>query len=172
MRGRGAKKGTEGVAGGAVLGREGRKGAEVVWGTATRTDTDRHGRARTASVGDGFTWNLVERSECRGQRSGGTEQPEQPNSLLTQRARTKRKRRKRFFWGGGREGGDGAKRSLKHTGARPVDGAGRGDGARRGQRSGNSRLERAESRGRRSGGTEQPEQPLRSTSAAWSLAFD
>ena len=28
----------------------------------------------------------------------------------------------------GQGGGDGAKRSLKHTGARPVDGAGRGGG--------------------------------------------
>ena len=99
----------------------------------------------------GFTWNLKPGTLWRGQNAEvrGQEKPEQPNSLLTQRARTKRKRRKRFFWGGGREGGDGAKRSLKHTGARPVDGAGRGDGARRGQRSGNSRLERAESRGRR-----------------------
>ena len=33
----------------------------------------------------------------------------------------------------GRCGGDGAKRSLKHTGARPVDGAGRGRGRAEGE---------------------------------------
>jgi len=31
-------------------------------------------------------------------------------------------------WQGGGVGGDGARRSLKHTGARPVDGAGQGKG--------------------------------------------
>ena len=45
----------------------------------------------------------------RGQRSGQGKQ----KSLLMQGA-------------GGRGGAVGAKRSLKHTGARPVDGAGRG----------------------------------------------
>jgi hypothetical protein len=107
VRGRGAKKGTEGVAGGAVLGREGRKGAEVVWGTATRTDTDKHGQARTASGGDGFTWNLepcgevrMQRSEVRGNRTAGTaEQPfnaKGANETQTTQA---------IFWGRGAQAG-------------------------------------------------------------------
>ena len=61
-------------------------------------------RGQNAEVGgQGEPNSRLERAESRGQRSGGTGQPEQPNSLLTQRARTKRKRRKRFFGGGGRK---------------------------------------------------------------------
>ena len=92
-------------------------------------------RAQLQNSRVGFTWNLKPGTLWRGQNAEvrGQEKPEQPNSLLTQGARTKRKRRKRFFWGRGAQAGAvGVKRSLKHTGARPVD------GARRGQRSGNS----------------------------------
>jgi hypothetical protein len=90
-----------------VRGREGRKGAEVVWGTATRTDTDKHGQARTASGGDGFTWNLepcgevrMQRSEVRGNRTAGTaEQPfnaKGANETQTTQA---------IFWGRGAQAG-------------------------------------------------------------------
>ena len=90
-----------------MRGREGRKGAEVVWGTATRTDTDKHGQARTASGGDGFTWNLepcgevrMQRSEVRGNRTAGTaEQPfnaKGANETQTTQA---------IFWGRGAQAG-------------------------------------------------------------------
>ena len=84
----------------------------------TRTDTDRHGRLeRSESRGqegiEGGHWGEKGAEVVRGTavwreqsaEVGGQEKPEQPNSLLTQRARTKRKRRKRFFGGGGRKRG-------------------------------------------------------------------
>ncbi len=101
-------------------GRAGRWRSRVRTGTATRTDTDGHGRTRTGtdaqvgamgrngrcaagrigSEGNGTAGGREQRAEV-----GGQEKPEQPNSLLTQRARTKRKRRKRFSGGGGRKRG-------------------------------------------------------------------
>jgi hypothetical protein len=79
-----------------------------------------------------FSWNLVERSEVREGTEGAARVfPEtwnlQPgtevNSHTDGHGRT-RTNTDREAWG------DGAKRSLKHTGARPVDGAGGREGAR------------------------------------------
>jgi hypothetical protein len=69
--------GTEGGARGrceGVRGERGRRWCGEQPHGRTRTNTDRHGPQAGAMVLPG-TWNLVERSECRGQRSGGTEQP-------------------------------------------------------------------------------------------------
>ena len=62
-----------------MWGRGGEQGAGVVRGTATRTNTDGHGR--------------LERAEVRGQGK-----QEQPNSHLTQETRGTQKDRKRFLF--------------------------------------------------------------------------
>ena len=133
-----------------------RRRSRVKAGTATRTDTDGHGRARThkwgrwggivdapagriGSEGDGTAvWrgqrsevggqgernSRLERAEVRGQRSGKTRTAEQP---FNAKGANETQTTQAIFWGRGAQAGAvGAKRSLKHTGARPVDGAGRG----------------------------------------------
>ncbi len=81
--------------------------------------------ARWAHWFGGERNSRLERSEVRMQRSGGAEQPEQPTAARTGtdghgQARTASVERR------GVAGAERARRSLKHTGARPVDGAGGG----------------------------------------------
>ena len=94
-------------------------------------------RGQNAEVGgQGEPNSRLERAESRGQRSGGTGQPEQPFNARGARDAKGMQERGRFKVKGlrlkvegahaGEGGAVGAKRSLKHTGARPVDGAGRG----------------------------------------------
>ena len=114
-----------------------------------------------------------ERAEVRGRRSGGTEQPKQP--LRSASAATERASGTLAVPCENRNSHtDGHGRTRTGTDAQ-VGAMGRNCRCARrahwfgGER--NSRLERAEVRGRRSGGTEQPEQRLRSASAATEQPF-
>ena len=99
-------------------------------------------RGQNAEVGgQGEPNSRLERAESRGQRSGGTGQPEQPFNARGARDAKGMQERGRFKVKGlrlkvegaqaGEEGrGEQGENSLKHTGARPVDGAGKGQRGR------------------------------------------
>ena len=99
-------------------------------------------RGQNAEVGgQGKPNSRLERAESRGQRSGGTGQPEQPFNARGARDAKGMQERGRFKVKGlrlkvegaqaGEEGrGEQGENSLKHTGARPVDGAGKGQRGR------------------------------------------
>jgi hypothetical protein len=113
----------------------------------------------------------------RGQRSevGGQGEPNSRNSLCAQRAQLQSGRagrwRSRVRTGTAtRTDTDGHGRARTHKWGR-WGGIVDAPAGRIGSEGRNSRLERAEVRGRRSGGTEQPEQRLRSASAATEQPF-